>query len=276
MDTENLQKVLSKPLDFKTKLAIGEDAYTSLKTGKNLQKAWDAFGMASTGAAIAKTGFVASMIGTKTGALAIIGVGTLATPLPYIALAAAGSTALYFGVMSKVRNFSSDRVVTIPKFINTPLDLLAVSLFDLLAPVLFKMCQVDGSASDEEIELIEEYFVEDWGYNKEYFQQCASLILDQIDGKTVEELLIPLVDYIKENPDCNQVKIATDILSILKEVAEIDGHMHPEEIAFLENASKIICGEPLTMSSLVGRVKSSLSGLGDIPIPKFSKGLKSD
>ena len=35
-------EVLSKPLEFKVKLAIGEDAYASLKTGRNLQKMVDA------------------------------------------------------------------------------------------------------------------------------------------------------------------------------------------------------------------------------------------
>ena len=52
-------EVLSKPLEFKVKLAIGEDAYASLKTGRNLQKMVDALSVASTGTAIAKTGTVA-------------------------------------------------------------------------------------------------------------------------------------------------------------------------------------------------------------------------
>ena len=264
-------EVLSKPLEFKVKLAIGEDAYASLKTGRNLQKMVDALSVASTGTAIAKTGTVAAMIGTKVGPLAFIGIGSMATPLPYVALAAVGSTAIYFGIMRKVRKFSNDRVITVPRFINTPLDLLAVSLFDLIAPILLKMCHVDGSVSDAELEIIEEYFVEEWGYNRDYFKHCITLLSDQIEGQQIEDLLTPLLDYIKKNPDCNQVEIANDIISILKEVAEIDGQMHPKEEAFLETVSKILCGERASLSQIVGRLKTGMNAIGNISIQTSGK-----
>ena len=123
------ENVLANPLAFKANLAIGEDAYTSLKYGKGLQGLWDSLGIGATAAGIAKTSTVAALVGSKTGWFAAIGIGASTTPLHLVALAAVGSTAAYVGVMRLVRNYSSQRVDVIPKFINTPLDVLAVSLF---------------------------------------------------------------------------------------------------------------------------------------------------
>ena len=156
------------------------------------------------------------------GPLAFMGIGTTASHFAHIAFAESGSTALYFRIIRKVLNFSSDRVIAIPKFINTPMDLLAISLFDLMAPVLLKMCQVEGVVSGSEIE-----FVEDWGYNRGCFKLCLPIINDQIVGQQIKDLLLPHLEDIEENPGCNQVEIANDILPILKEVAEINGQLHP-------------------------------------------------
>ena len=69
------ENVLANPLAFKANLAIGEDAYTSLKYGKGLQGLWDSLGIGATAAGIAKTSTVAALIGSKTGWFAAIGIG---------------------------------------------------------------------------------------------------------------------------------------------------------------------------------------------------------
>ena len=55
------------------------------------------------------------------------------------------------------------RVEVIPKFINTPIDVLAIGLFDSIAPLSLKVAAADGKISPEELEVIKSYFVEGWG-----------------------------------------------------------------------------------------------------------------
>ena len=85
-----------------------------------------------------------------------------------------------------------------------------------MAPFLLELCQVEGVEYDSEIEIIEEYFVEDWGYNRGCFKLCLPIINDQIEGRQIGDPLLPRLDDIEENPGCNQVEIASDILPILK------------------------------------------------------------
>lgn len=232
------ENVLANPLAFKANLAIGEDAYTSLKYGKGLQGLWDSLGIGATAAGIAKTSTVAALIGSKTGWFAAIGIGAYTTPLHLVALAAVGSTAAYVGVMRLVRNYSSQRVDVIPKFINTPLDVLAVSLFDLLAPLALKVACADGAKSSSEHELIIEYLARDWGYSRDYVEQSLETIEGQISNLGVEQLLTPITDFIRENPDCNQAEIAKGIVEFLKEIVEVDGIITEDEARILELSEK--------------------------------------
>ena len=136
--------------------------------------------------------------------------------------------------MRVVRNFSKDRVDIIPKFINSPLDILAVSLFDLLAPLTLKVAFADGDKSASEHDLIVEYFSKDWGYARDYVEQSLKLLEDQISEVEVEHLLKPVSDFIAENPDCNQIEIAKNILEVLKEIAEVDGVLTDDEVRVLD------------------------------------------
>ena len=131
-------------------MAIGADAYKSLKIGKNLTLLIDTLGFGGGALGVAKTATFASIFGTKTGVLAWIGLGTFVTPLPVVALFTVGSTALFAGVMYKIRKFSAKRVSSIPKFINTPIDLLAASMFNLIAPAVYKMSLIDGEIAKTE------------------------------------------------------------------------------------------------------------------------------
>jgi len=227
--TEN---ILENSLAFKTKLSIGEDAYKSLKYGKGLQGVWDTLGIATAAAGVAKGATVAGLIGTKAGFLGLF--GSFVTPLPYVALAGVGSAVAYIGVMRIAKKFSKERVDVIPKFINSPLDILAVSIFDLIAPLAIKISDIDGKISELERNLIVEYFCDDWGYSRDFVTQGFGLIEEEIRTADIEQLLQPVSDFIKNNPDCNQYEIAKDILNILNEISEVDGKITSEESNFLE------------------------------------------
>ena len=253
----SVENVLEKPLAFKAKLAIGEDAYKSLKYNKKLQRTWNALMAGATGAGIAETPVVAAVIGSKVGFLSFLGIGSIAVSLWYIALAAAGSATAYIGVVYLIRNFYKERVDVIPKFINSPLDILAVSLFDLLAPLALKVAVADGEKSSPEHDLIVEYFSNDWGYSKDYAEQSLKLIEEQIQDVEIKQLLEPVSDFIRENPDCNQIEIAKDILGILREIAEVDGKLTEDEAHILDISEDHF----KDANSFVKKVSMSISGL---------------
>jgi len=45
---QDIETIVSEPLNFKSKLAIGEDAYTSLKLKNAVFEAWEVAGVATT------------------------------------------------------------------------------------------------------------------------------------------------------------------------------------------------------------------------------------
>ncbi|MCZ6488581.1 MAG: TerB family tellurite resistance protein, partial [Gammaproteobacteria bacterium] len=76
----DIETIVSEPLNFKSKLAIGEDAYTSLKLKNAVFEAWEVAGVATTAVVVAKSSVVATTFFAPSGLLAMIGIGTAATP----------------------------------------------------------------------------------------------------------------------------------------------------------------------------------------------------
>jgi hypothetical protein len=52
---QGIDTIVAEPLKFKVKLAIGEDAYTSLKVQNTVIQVWDVAGVATTAAVVAKS-----------------------------------------------------------------------------------------------------------------------------------------------------------------------------------------------------------------------------
>ena len=80
----NIDTIVAEPLNFKAKLAIGEDAYTSLKVKNAAYQAWEVAGVATTAVVVAKSSVVASTFFAPTGFLAAIGIGTAVTPIGWV------------------------------------------------------------------------------------------------------------------------------------------------------------------------------------------------
>jgi len=238
---EDVEGVVEDDLRFKLRLGIGSDAYTSMKYGKRLQAVWDVGGFAATGAGVAASPAVAGTFFASSGWLSAIGLGAVATtPIGWVLAAAATSGAAYYGVTRLIQNHSDELVQTVPKFINTPLDILAMSLFDLIAPLAVKVAAFDGHFDAAEREAIESHFVEDWGLSKNYVRKALPIIEENISDMSLDAITNSLVDFKSKNPDCNYSHMSNGILKFLRDVVEADHVVDEREELALERIQRIL------------------------------------
>lgn len=212
---QDVETIVSEPLNFKAKLAIGEDAYTSLKVKNAAFQAWEVAGVATTAAVVAKSSVVASTFFAPTGFLAAIGIGTAATPIGWVIAAGVVTGGAWVGITRYLKKASASRVTVIPKFINTPLDVLALGLFDLLAPLALKVTAADDNIDAENRKLIHDYFVKEWGYDPAFILEGIRYTESRIREFSTEDLAHTLAEFTRENQDCNFKLMSQEILGFL-------------------------------------------------------------
>ena len=227
---EGVNNVVADDLRFKRKLAIGEDAYTSIRLGRAAAKAWDVGGVAATGAAAAASPIVASTFFGSTGFMAAIGLGAAAaTPIGWVVAAAALSGAAYFGVTRLIGGYAASRVDVIPRFINSPIDELGAALLDMMGLLALKVAAIDGSVEDAERSAIADYFVTEWGYDPIYAKVALDLLEANALSTPLKNLASALQAFASDHPDCNAKALIADLLAMLREVAEADGKLDERE-----------------------------------------------
>ena len=272
---DGISRVVADPLRFKLKLAIGEEAYASLRLKKHIGNAWDAGGAAATGAGIAATPMVAStFFASSAGMLGWLGIGAAATtPVGWIVAAALASGGAYYGVVQLARKYAGSRVQTIPKFINTPLDLLGASLLDLIGGLAAKLAWIDGQVVPAEKEAIAAHFVGDWGLDADYVAQALDLLVVEANEQRVTQMSAAVARFVHENPDCNAGVLRAQILAFLKDVAEADGVMDEREELALDAISRIFATETaVTLSSVRNQVSNALSSTASAIGTKLGRG----
>lgn len=226
---DGIETIITEPLRFKAKLAIGEEAYTSLKVKNKVIGAWDALGAGATAVTVAKSSVVASTFFAPSGILAAIGIGTAVTPVGWVVAAGVVSVGAWVGVTRFIKDQTNDRVIVIPEFINTPMDILALALFDFISALALKMSNVDGCIDPSERQVIYNYFVNEWGYDPEFVGKGMAYTEDNLSNFSIEALARNLAEFKKQNPDCNYSSMSQDILKLLNEVMESDGVIDKRE-----------------------------------------------
>jgi uncharacterized tellurite resistance protein B-like protein len=239
-----LDRVIADPLRFKLQLGIGEDAFLSLKLKKGLQELWDAIGMGATAGAVAASPVVATTFFASTasgGLLSLIGLGTAAaTPIGWVAAAALASGTAYFGVLRLYSRYSGGLVDTIPKFINTPIDVIAVSLFDMIGSLAVRVGNVDGDLSDAELAHISTYFISEWGYDARYVNEALAVLVEGIGQQTIKEVARNIADFQQQSPDCNPKAMRIEIVSFLRAIAQVDGRLDEREDHAIDVVDRIL------------------------------------
>lgn len=225
----SIDRVVADPVRFKLRLGIGEEAYASLRLKNNILKVWDIGSWGGTGAAVASSKVVASTFFAPTGFMALLGLGTAATPVGWVVAAAVTSAGAYYGVTRLFGRYAGSRVDTIPKFINTPIDVLGAALLDLMGGLAIRVAAIDGDIDEREIETIVDHFVADWGIDRDYVEQALSVFRANIAKATIKELAGELARFQIANPDCNATAMSGTLTAFLRDIAMADGRLDERE-----------------------------------------------
>lgn len=231
---------LSHPVCFKKALHIGEDAYRSLAIKRRSLKLLGPLGAAGAGAAVASSPLVATTFfsggGIVSGILGLFGIATAATPIGWVIATAALSGTAWAGISRMLDDASAKRMDQVPKYINTPLDLLAISIFDLICPLAVKLAAVNGEIHERERAEISQYFVGTWGYNEEFVKAAVEMVSEC--KFTFDDLVSNLVEFTRSNPDCDAQAILQSVFVFLNEVAEASNGIGESERDALLEAEK--------------------------------------
>ncbi|WP_214646864.1 TerB family tellurite resistance protein [Ruegeria lacuscaerulensis] len=238
--------VVADPLRFKARLEIGDKAYQTLTLRNAAFELWDVAGASAAGAGFAGSATVASTFfgTTATSILGFFGIAAAVTPIGWIIAASVVSGGAYFGIIRLMKGLDSERVEVIPKFINTPLDVLAVGLFDLLAPLTLKIAAADGSITDDELDVIRSYFVDDWGYDEKFVNAALDVFRVKLDDLTLQQLTEGLRRFTLESKDCNHKKVREKVVALLNEIANADGQIHEMEELAIRHVEDFLPKDP--------------------------------
>jgi tellurite resistance protein len=252
----DVKRAVADPLRFKSRLNIGDDAYASLRLKKNLYSLWDIASWGGTGAGVASSKVVASTFFAPSGVMALLGLGTAVTPIGWVIAAAVGSASAYYGVTRLFGGYQGSRVDTIPKFINTPIDLLGATLLDLMGSLAIRLAAIDGQIDDTERQAIREHFISDWGFDPAYTEQALVVLEANLAEVSIKELSAQLARFQADNPDCNAEAMQAALLEFLQDIAAADGVLDErEELALDAIALAMTNATP----SAIERVQENIS-----------------
>ncbi len=255
----DIDTIVSEPLNFKARLAIGEEAYTALKVKNAVVQAWDVAGVATTAAVVAKSSVVATTFFAPTGFLAAIGIGTAVTPVGWVIAASVITGGAWLGITRHLKKSTASKVTVVPNFINTPLDVLALGLFDLLAPLALKIAETEGRIDDSRHLKIRRYFIREWGYDPDFVDEGIRYVESKLDELSIKALAKTIAEFTHQNPDCNFTQMSQEILGFLRDMVTVDGAIKPSEQAEIRNIEIIF--KSASRSTFRNRFQPSLKSM---------------
>lgn len=236
------ERIVAVPLAFKNKLRIEDKAYRWLRSRERLHDLLLTGSGAGAGVAAASSATVAGTFFAPTGLMAWLGLATATTPIGWVlaAAVATGGTALALG---KLLSRKSSLAAVVPHHINTPIDLLAQSMMELVGGLAVRVATVDGEFHEDELRIIGEVLHGEWGYDRDYVASSIALLVTQVSETTVHDLTDRLQQFLHANPDCNVAEMNRDLLEFVREIVGADGFIRPEELAALDDIEAAIAGK---------------------------------
>lgn len=266
---DGLERVVADSLRFRQRLRIGEEAYGILRTKNRLISLWDTAGAAATGAGVASSSVVASSFFAPTGLAATLGLATATTPIGWVIAAAVVAGSGWYGASRWIAGKGEGFVDTIPRYINTPIDVLGAALVDLLGSLALRVSVIDGRIDPAERQLIAAHFVQDWGIDRDYAERALDSLATHADATRVKDLAKNLAAFVSANPDCNGPAMQEELMEFLRELIAADGVLDEREELALEAIERQFVEENrLTMAKMgaktvdaIGEATSTVSAV---------------
>jgi uncharacterized tellurite resistance protein B-like protein len=228
--------------------------------------------MAATGASVAASPAIASTFFSG-GLLSLIGIGTAATPVGWVIAAAVVTGGAYYGVTRLVQRRAGAFVETIPRFINTPIDLLGMQLFDLIGALALRVADIDGTVAPAERDAIKRHFVEEWGYDPAYVTRALEVLEGAREQVRVQAIARTLCEFQTANPDCNAEAMQAELMSFLRDVMEADGVLDEREELAIAAITSVFRKEQTLSVRRVGQALSEAGGTTASAVGALKKGL---
>ena len=208
----------------------------------------EAIGVGATASTIAASSAVASTFFASSGfmasTLSALGLGAAAvTPIGWVIAAGVVTGGAYLGVSHLFERSKDTGLIVVPKYINSPLDVIAAALAEMMLPVSLKMAHAGSGMTNSERKAIEAYFTDSWGYSSGFISRLVDEYSHQLDNVSYEQLAKSLGDYCADSKDCDKETIMTGFVTHLREVIEADGVIEPEEQEQIDYLTGLLISE---------------------------------
>jgi len=235
--------VVANDIKFKAALGIGEQAFKSMRVRENLTTFSEALGVGTAVAGVANTVTIGSLLGFSSGGLLGTGLFASSTVPGLNVIVAAGviSAGAYVGLSRFFAKGKESKVMVIPKFINTPLDLLATSIASFFIPLGLKIGLADGNLEPVEELKLKKYLIDEWGFAAPFVAKMTEQYKTEKQLGSYKDLLSSFGEFIDKNEDCDPEEIKASLMILLRQISEADGVLSEKEeieLKFIDNLLK--------------------------------------
>ena len=271
---EGEESIISVPILFKEKLGIGDKAYAFVRARDKLTTFTESIGIGATASGLAASHVVAGTFFAQQGILASLGLATAATPLGWVIGAGMATGAGYLALSSLLERSKDEHVIVTPKYINTPLDIIATALIEMMLPVSLKVAKADGELSSHERRVIVHNYVNRWGYNKDFITRMIQEYEEHLDDVSLSCVADSFNLYCRDNPDCDPASICMKYKEHLAEIATENGQIKQAEQAVLDEFISLLdsASEPGYFNATFENLKSGASSISSSAGAVIDKG----
>lgn len=131
---------------------------------------------------------------------------------------------------------------TFPGFVHNLLDLMALSIAELLILPGLKIAYADGDFSIDEQEWIEIYFSKKWGYDRTFIRELIIHFQSRLGDFKYPELNQNLRTICKIFTEINFEGAAGELIQIAEEIMSADGVVHPLEKEEVDMLTAVLKG----------------------------------
>ncbi len=239
------EAIINEPLCFKAKLGIGERAFALIRAREHMTIFTEALGIGAAASAAAGSTLVAGTFFAKTGfvasALSTVGLGaTAVTPIGWVLAAGVVSGAAYVGVSRFFERSKTTDLVIVPKYITTPMDIIALAIIELMLPVSLKLAHASGDSTEAKDRAIRRYYVDQWGYSDAFVARMIEEYAADLESVSFSRLARSLAEYCEQNPDCDRAVILDDFMLHLSDVIEAEGSIDEQELLQFEYLKNLL------------------------------------